>query len=136
VLKGTDPLPLFPEFPYDLLVAVALPKLKAFWMRPMAQETANDRRVIFEHPLPAHMMAIDGTWRRACTIRDVSGTGATLLVESSIEGLALKEFFLLLSSTGLAYRRCQLDRVNGEELAVNFLVLKNKTKAKARPETV
>jgi hypothetical protein len=102
----------------------------------MAQETGNEnRRVIFEHPLPAHMMAIDGTWRRACTIRDVSGTGATLLVESSIEGLALKEFFLLLSSTGLAYRRCQLDRVNGEELAVNFLVLKNKTKAKAAPET-
>lgn len=30
-------------------------------------------------------------------------------------------FFLLLSSTGLAYRRCQLDRVNGEELEVSFL---------------
>lgn len=129
-------MPLFPEFPYDLLVAVELSKLTSFWMRPMAQETGNEnRRVIFEHPLPAHMMAIDGTWRRACTIRDVSGTGATLLVESSIEGLALKEFFLLLSSTGLAYRRCQLDRVNGEELAVNFLVLKNKTKAKAASET-
>lgn len=28
-----------------------------------------------------------------------------------IVGLALKEFFLLLSSTGLAYRRCQFEGV-------------------------
>ncbi|GLR99510.1 hypothetical protein ACVMFA_007263 [Bradyrhizobium liaoningense] len=38
-----------------------------------------------------------------------------LQVGTSIEGLTLNEFFLLLSSTGLAYRRCQLERVNGEE---------------------
>jgi len=31
-----------------------------------------------------------------------------------MQGLALKEFFLLLSSTGLAYRRCRLDWVNGD----------------------
>jgi hypothetical protein len=31
--------------------------------------------------------------------------------------LTLNEFFLL-SSTGLAYRRCQLVRVNGKELEV------------------
>jgi hypothetical protein len=36
---------------------------------------------------------------------DVSQTGARLLIEGSLEGLDLKEFFLLLSSTGLAYRR-------------------------------
>jgi hypothetical protein len=59
-------------------------------------------------------------------MREVTESGATLLVEASIEGLALKEFFLLLSSTGLAYRRCELDRVNGEELSVNFLHRKNK----------
>lgn len=56
----------------------------------------------------------------------MSEVGATLQVEATIEGLALKEFFLLLSSTGLAYRRCQLDRVNGEELEVSFLRLKSK----------
>jgi hypothetical protein len=39
---------------------------------------------------------------------DVSQTGARLLIEGSLEGLDLKEFFLLLSSTGLAYRRCEL----------------------------
>lgn len=73
------------------------------------------------------MMAIDGTWRRACMLKDVSEFGAKLQVEASIEGLTLN-FFLLLSSTGLAYRRCQLDRVNGEELEVSFLRQKAKAK--------
>lgn len=86
------------------------------------------QRVTFEQPVPAQMMAIDGTWRRPCAIKDVSDASATLLMEHSIEGLALKEFFLLLSSTGLAYRRCQLDGVNGAEIAVSFLRHKNKRK--------
>ncbi|MGY4435228.1 hypothetical protein ACVWWO_007705 [Bradyrhizobium sp. F1.13.1] len=63
----------------------------------MTKETELEgRRVTFEHALPAHMMAIDGTWRRACIIKDVSEAGATLQVDTSIEGLALSEFFLLL----------------------------------------
>ena len=36
---------------------------------------------------------------------DVSDTGARLTVDGSIEGLNLKEFFLLLSTMGKAYRR-------------------------------
>ena len=97
----------------------------------MPHETGNkDRSVTFEHPPTAHIMAIDGTWRRSCAIKEVTDSGAMLLVEGSIEGLALKEFFLLLSSTGLAYRRCELDRVNGEELTVHFLHRKNKKKGK------
>jgi hypothetical protein len=36
-------------------------------------------------------------------------------------GLHLKEFFLLLSSTGLAYRRCELVWVRGEQIGVSFL---------------
>jgi hypothetical protein len=43
---------------------------------------------------------------------DVSQTGARLCVEVSYEGLDLKEFFLLLSSTGLAYRRCRMVRLD------------------------
>ncbi len=78
-------------------------------------------RVVFERGYIAHMMAIDGTWRRACNVLDVSETGAKLTVEGSVEGLHLKEFFLLLSSPGLAYRRCELAWVNGEEVGVNFL---------------
>jgi DTW domain-containing protein YfiP len=97
-----------------------------------AEKEQEGRRVTFEHPLPAQMMAIDGTWRRACTLKDVSDVGAKLQVLTSIEGLALNEFFLLLSSTGSAYRRCQLDRVNGEELQVSFI--RQKAKAKKSSE--
>ena len=67
------------------------------------------------------MMGIDGTWRRDCIMEDVSETGAKLTVDGSVEGLHLKEFFLLLSSTGLAYRRCELAWVNGDQIGVNFL---------------
>ena len=91
----------------------------------------NGSRVVFERGIPAHMMAIDGTWRRDCIMEDVSETGAKLTVEGSVEGLHLKEFFLLLSSTGLAYRRCQLAWVNGDQIGVNFL--KQGDKKKARP---
>ena len=71
------------------------------------------------------MMAIDGTWRRDCVLNAISDTDATLTVEGSIQGLNLKEFFLLLSSTGLAYRRCELVRVNGTEMDVAFIKGKN-----------
>jgi len=78
-------------------------------------------RVSFERGIPAHMMGIDGTWRRGCTMEDVSDTGAKLTIEGSVEGLHLKEFFLVLSSTGLAYRRCELTWVNGDQIGVTFL---------------
>lgn len=86
----------------------------------MAERQRGDR-VVFERGFAAHMMGIDGTWRRNCLVEDVSETGAKLTVDGSVEGLNLKEFFLLLSSTGLAYRRCELAWVNGEQLGVTFL---------------
>ena len=94
----------------------------------MATERRKGERVTFERGIAAHMMGIDGTWRRDCTMEDISETGAKLTVEGSVEGLHLKEFFLLLSSTGLAYRRCELVRVNGTEIDVAFLKGKNKKK--------
>lgn len=84
-------------------------------------ESRKARRVMFERGYAANMMAIDGTWRRPCTMQDVSETGARLTVEGSVEGLALKEFFLLLSTMGKAYRRCELAWVNGNEVGVYFL---------------
>jgi PilZ domain-containing protein len=84
-------------------------------------EQRQGKRVTFEKPVPAQLMAIDGTWRRECSIEDVSDGGAKLTVGSSIEGLQLTEFFLVLSSTGLAYRRCQLSWVNGDQIGVIFL---------------
>jgi len=71
-------------------------------------ENRKAHRVVFERGYTANMMAIDGTWRRPCTVEDVSDTGAKLAVEGAIDGLNLKEFFLPLSTTGNAYRRCQL----------------------------
>jgi hypothetical protein len=89
-------------------------------------------RVVFEKGHEAHLMAIDGTWRRDCRLLDVSETGGKLIVEASMVGLNLKEFFLLLSSTGLAYRRCELAWVNGDQIGVNFLKVGQNRKRLAR----
>jgi hypothetical protein len=86
--------------------------------------TYGDRkseRVDFERGIRVFLMGIDGTWRRDSMMFDVSQTGARLRVEGSLEGLDLKEFFLLLSSTGLAFRRCQMVRVTGDMIGVRFL---------------
>jgi hypothetical protein len=102
----------------------------------MAYGDRKSGRVDFERGIPVYMMGIDGTWRRDCMMIDVSQTGARLLVEDSLEGLDLKEFFLLLSSTGLAYRRCQLVRVAGDQIGVAFLArdtFNRKKSAKNRP---
>jgi hypothetical protein len=81
----------------------------------------KSERVDFDRGIPVYIMGIDGTWRRDCVMIDVSQTGARLLVEGSLEGLDLKEFSLLLSSTGLAYRRCRLVRIAGDQIGVEFL---------------
>lgn len=87
----------------------------------MAYGSRKSARVDFERGIHVSIMGIDGTWRRNCVMRDASQTGARLSIEGSFEGLDLKEFFLLLSSTGLAYRRCRLIRVAGNEIGVEFL---------------
>jgi hypothetical protein len=92
----------------------------------------GNSRVVFERGIPAQMMGIDGTWRRDCTMEDVSEIGAKLTIDGTVEGLHLKEFFLLLSSTGLAYRRCELAWVNGDQIGVNFLKHGDKKKAARR----
>lgn len=94
----------------------------------MAYGDRKSERVNFDRGIPVYMMGIDGTWRRECKLLDVSQTGARLRVEGSLEGLDLKEFFLLLSSTGLAYRRCQLVRLTGDEIGVEFLAREKKGK--------
>jgi hypothetical protein len=95
----------------------------------LTQGKRKSERVSFERGIDVFMMGIDGTWRRNCLMIDVSQTGARLVVDS-IQGLDLREFFLLLSSTGLAYRRCKLVRVTGDEIGVEFLA-REKTKRKA-----
>jgi PilZ domain len=85
----------------------------------MAFGKRQSERVDFERGILVHIMGIDGTWRRNCLMADVSQTGAR--VEGSLDGLDLKEFFLLLSSTGLAYGRCRMVRLAGDQIGVEFL---------------
>jgi hypothetical protein len=94
----------------------------------MSDDNKSTERVTFSRGYDVCIMAIDGTWRRACQLNAISDNDASLTVEGSIQGLNLKEFFLLLSSTGLAYRRCELVRVNGTEMDIQFLRGKNKKK--------
>lgn len=101
----------------------------------MAEEVATNGRVIFGRGYNVWIMAIDGTWRRSCVLKAVSSHDAELILETSIEGLNLKEFFLLLSSTGLAYRRCELVKVNGAQIDIRFLNTKgNKKKSPAKSD--
>lgn len=94
----------------------------------MTEEKKVLDRVAFGRGYDVCIMGIDGTWRRDCMLQAISDTDALLTVEGSIQGLNLKEFFLLLSSTGLAYRRCELVRVNGTEMDVQFLKTKSRKK--------
>ena len=94
----------------------------------MSEENKSADRVTFSRGYDVCIMAIDGTWRRNCQLNAISDNDASLTVEGSIQGLNLKEFFLLLSSTGLAYRRCELVRVNGTEMDIQFLKGKNRKK--------
>ena len=80
-------------------------------------EQRKAHRVVFERGFAANMMAIDDTWQRPCTMQDVSETGARLSIGGSIEG----EFFLVLSTVGKAYRRCQLAWVNGDPVGVRLV---------------
>jgi hypothetical protein len=95
----------------------------------MSEESKGPERVTFSRGYGVCIMGIDGTWRRDCLLNAISDNDAILTVEGSIQGLNLKEFFLLLSSTGLAYRRCELVRVNGTEMDVQFLTEKGKKPA-------
>jgi hypothetical protein len=46
--------------------------------------------------------------------------------------LQLTEFFLVLSSRGLAYRRCQLVWVNGDQIGVSFIARSRAPKRAAK----
>jgi hypothetical protein len=99
----------------------------------MAYGDRKSERVGFDRGVRVYIMGIDGTWRRDCIMIDVSQTGARLCIEGSLEGLDLKEFFLLLSSRGLAFRRCRLVRIAGDQIGVQFLA-RGKTSKFLKPQ--
>src|SRR3954452_14900883 len=92
------------------------------------------QRVKMDHKQPVNLMGSDGTWRRSCVLLDISQSGAKIEVEGTLDVLRAKEFFLLLSSTGLADRRCDLVWVDGTPAGVHFVTadVKRKPAAAAR----
>ena len=60
----------------------------------MAGERQKGDRVAFERGINAHMMGIDGTWRRDCMMEDVSETGARLTVAADSTEEQLRELAL------------------------------------------
>ena len=90
-------------------------------------------RVEFSCGIPVRIIAIDGTWRRDCLLMDAAAGGARLNVKESVTGLNLKEFFLVLSTTGVAYRRCELVWLNGDQLGVRFLEATDRPSKRSSP---
>jgi hypothetical protein len=89
-----------------------------------------------DHRQSVNLMGSDGTWQRSCILLDVSQTGAKLEVEGTLDVLQAKEFFLVLSSTGLAYRRCELVWIDGTTAGIHFVTADGKRKAAGpRPAT-
>jgi len=87
-------------------------------------------RVQFGKGFAMKIIAIDGSWFRACNILDVSEEGALLQFDQSLGGLNLDEFFLALSSTGVAFRRCKMAWVNGDQMGIHFIKTNERAPAK------
>src|SRR5882757_8079169 len=88
-------------------------------------------RVRMDHKQAVNLMGSGGTWRRSCVLLDVSQSGAKVEVEGTLDVLQAKEFFLLLSSTGLAYRRCELVWIDGTTAGLHFVTADGKKKPAA-----
>jgi hypothetical protein len=98
----------------------------------MTGDSRKSDRVRFEHFCePVNIVAIDGTWRRQCLLRDVSTSGAQLEIEGTTDVFQAKEFFLILSSIGTEFRRCELVWINGLTVGVRFIFENKRKKATA-----
>jgi hypothetical protein len=98
-------------------------------------DSRKANRVRMDHKQSVNLMGSDGTWRRRCVLLDVSHTGARIEVEGTLDVLQAKEFFMLLSSTGLAYRRCELVWIDGTMAGVHFVAAGGKTRPAAKKTT-
>ncbi len=95
----------------------------------MAFRKRRSERVDFTKGIPVRMVGLDGKWSRDCFMVDASATGARLTIDESLAGQDFREFFLLLSSTGLVYRRCRMVRRAGDQIGIEFI---EPTKARAK----
>ena len=95
----------------------------------------RERRVAFSRGVPVRIAAIDGTWSRRALMMDASDNGAKLALTQPIEGLQLKEFFLVLSTTGSSFRRCEVAWMNGDDLGVRFIEKMMSSKMPSKPDS-
>jgi PilZ domain len=98
----------------------------------MSWNNRKSDRVLFQRPFAVTLMGVDGTWQRGCLLLDASSTGARIEINGSTDVLRAKEFFLVLSSTGLAFRRCELVWIDGATAGIRFLVNKPAQKKSQR----
>jgi hypothetical protein len=87
----------------------------------MVTERRSYERVQLGGGYLARARATDGSWQRDCSIGDLSDTGARLTIRGSVDDIDTQEFFLMLSPTGNAFRRCERIWLNGDEIGVRFL---------------
>jgi PilZ domain len=92
----------------------------------------SETRVTFVRGIKAHILGIDGTWRRGCTMADISEKGARLTFDEPLADLNLKEFFLMLSSNGSVYRRCELRWIDGCNIGTQFVTQTQSAKEKPK----
>jgi hypothetical protein len=95
----------------------------------MSDNGRKASRVRMDHKQPVNLMGSDGTWLRRCLLLDVSQSGARIEVEGTLDVLQAKEFFMLLSSTGLAYRRCELVWIDGTTAGIHFVKASGRKKS-------
>ncbi len=87
----------------------------------MAYGDRKSTRVSFEGGLKSYIVGIDGSWRVACSMSDISQTGARLTITDPSIPVTHKEFFLAISTSGAVHRRCEVIRRDGDQLGVRFV---------------
>jgi hypothetical protein len=87
----------------------------------MGEFRRDAKRVRLSHGFNMQVVGPEGAWRRACTLLDVSDSGARLHLDGPLDGLELQEFLLKLSAIGNAHRRCKLVWKDGNYVGVRFL---------------
>jgi hypothetical protein len=121
--------PIEPHRIFNTADADDVPRPHSWRIHHMAFGKRRSERVGFAKGIPVRMVGLDGKWSRDCFMVDASATGARLTIDGSLAGQDFREFFLLLSSTGLVYRRCRTVRHAGDQIGIEF-VEPSKVKAK------
>jgi hypothetical protein len=86
----------------------------------MAYGDRKSQRVAFSKSIAATVISIDGTFKRACMVMDISHSGARIGLSEGGK-FDLTEFFLLMSTQGAVHRRCCVVRRFGNEIGVTFV---------------